>query len=140
MPASEPPTTKVASVPAAGNVPELEAILTGAAGVDIGGAKDFDGLRTLWNTISATHYSLFEGLHAIVTVRENSKSRAAEPRLVAGPLTDVEPANRICTTLAAAKRYCRLVPFEGQPMALSAPDAPRRPAAKARPAIRTTAP
>ena len=81
----------------------------------------FDGLRTLWNAITANHYGLFEGLHPIVAVRENSKSRTAELRLIAGPLTDVEIANRICTTLAAAKRYCRLVTFEGQPLALDGP-------------------
>jgi hypothetical protein len=120
-------------------MPELEAIQPRAAGVDVGGATSFDGLRTLWNTIAATHYDLFEGLHPIVTVRENSKSRAADLRLVAGPLTDIESANHICTTLAAAKRYCRLVNFEGQPLALVAPEN-RRPAAKARPTAKKTAP
>lgn len=121
-------------------MPELEAIQPRAAGVDVGGATSFDGLRTLWNTITATHYDLFEGLHPIVTVRENSKSRAADLRLIAGPLTDIETASRICTTLAAAKRFCRLVNFEGQPLALTVPEQSRRPAAKARPTVRTTAP
>ncbi len=118
-------------------MPELEAIQPRAAGVDVGGATSFDGLRTLWTTMTATHSDLFEGLHPIVTVRENSKSRAADLRLVAGPLTDIESANHICTTLAAAKRYCRLVTFEGEPLALTPK---RRPAAKARSPIRTTTP
>jgi hypothetical protein len=144
-PASAPPPpappNRVASVPPAGGMPDLEAIQPRpTAGVDVGGAKDFDGLRTLWNTITNNHYGLFEGLHPIVAVRENSKSRTAELRLVAGPLTDIEIANRICTTLAAAKRYCRLVPFEGQPLALHGTEPPRRPAAKARPTVRTVAP
>ena len=103
-----------------------------AAGVDVGGAKDFDGLRTLWNTISANYSDLFEGLNPIVSVRENNKSRGAELRLVAGPITDVESASRICTTLAAAKRYCRLVTFEGQPLAMNGTAPPRRPAASRR--------
>ena len=121
-------------------MPDLEAIPgRPAAGVDVGGAKDFDGLRTLWNAITANHYGLFEGLQPIVTVRENSKSRTTELRLVAGPLTDVKIAGRICTTLAAAKRYCRLVAFEGQPLALHGSEPPRRPAAaKARPTVRAT--
>jgi len=141
-PAAPPPAPpkQVASLPPAGSMPELEAIQPRAAGVDIGGATSFDGLRTLWNTIAATHYDLFEGLHPIVAVRENSKSRAADLRLIAGPITDVETANRICTTLAAAKRYCRLVNFEGQPLALAVPEQNRRPAAKARSPVRTTAP
>ncbi len=138
-PAAPPPAPpkQVASLPPASSMPELEAIQPRAAGVDVGGATSFDGLRTLWNTITATHNDLFEGLHPIVSVRENSKSRAADLRLIAGPLTDVETANHICTTLAAAKRYCRLVNFEGQPLALT-PN--RRPAAKTRSPIRTTAP
>ena len=121
-------------------MPELEAIQPRAAGVDVGGATSFDGLRKLWDTITATHYDLFEGMHPIVAVRENSKSRGADLRLIAGPITDVETANRICTTLAAAKRYCRLVNFEGQQLALTAPEQNRRPAAKTRSPIRTTAP
>lgn len=129
---------RVASVPAAGSVPELEAIQPRpAAGVDIGGATNFDGLRKLWKAITSSHHELFDGLHPIVAVHENSKSRAAELRLVAGPLTDVDLAGRICTTLAAAKRHCRLVTFEGQPLALHAPEPPRRPVAKARPAVRS---
>jgi hypothetical protein len=129
------PRTRNAQPPAA--IPELEAIPgRPAAGVDVGGAKDFDGLRTLWNTISANYADLFEGLNPIVSVRENSKSRGAELRLVAGPITDIESASRICTTLAAAKRFCRLVTFEGQPLALQGTDPPRRPAAKARPLVR----
>jgi hypothetical protein len=128
---------RVASAPAAVSVPELEAIPPRpAAGVDIGGATNFDGLRKLWTAITSSHHALFEGLHPIVTVHENSKSRAAELRLVAGPLTDVDLASRICTTLAAAKRHCRLVTFEGQPLALHAAEPPRRPVAKARPAVR----
>jgi hypothetical protein len=141
-PAAPPaaPPKQVASLPPASSMPELEAIQPRAAGVDVGGATSFDGLRTLWNTITATHYDLFEGLHPIVAVRENSKSRAADLRLIAGPLTDIETANSICTTLAAAKRYCRLVTFEGQPLALMVPSQNRRPAAKTRSPIRTTAP
>jgi hypothetical protein len=138
--ASPSPPNRPASVPSAGNIPELEAIeARPAAGVDIGGARDFDGLRALWNTVTASHNGLFDGLHPIVAVRENSKSRTAELRLIAGPLTDVEIAGRICTTLAAAKRYCRLVTFEGQPLAMQGTTPPRQPTAKARP-VRSVAP
>jgi len=79
----------------------------------------------------SSYHDLFEGLHPIVTVRENSKSRTTDLRLIAGPLTDVESASRICTTLATAKRYCRLVTFEGQPLALDVSEPPRRPATAA---------
>jgi hypothetical protein len=132
-PPTEPPNRVTAAPPSA--IPDLEAIQR-PAGVDLGGAKDFDGLRTLWNTINASYGELFEGLHPIVSVRENTKSRGgADLRLVAGPITDVDNASRICTTLAAAKRYCRLVTFEGQPLALNGAQ-PRRSATKARPFVR----
>jgi hypothetical protein len=132
-PPAEPPN-KVASVPPVA-IPELEPIQSRQqAGVDVGGAKDFDGLRTLWSALTTNHFGLFEGLHPMVVVRENSKSRTADLRLVAGPLTDVEIASRICNTLAAAKRYCRLAPFEGQPLALHG-EPPRRSTAKGRPTV-----
>jgi hypothetical protein len=129
-PAAAPPPAATAepirrNVGPPGGLPDLQAIEgRPAAGVDVGGARDFDGLRTLWSIIAATHPDLFDGLHPIVTVREDNRSRGADLRLVAGPLTDVESASRICTTLACAKRYCRLVAFEGQPLALNAPPPP----------------
>ena len=143
-PAAAPPPAAPLNRPANAGLPDLQVVeARPAAGVDVGGARDFDGLRTLWSIIAATHPDLFDGLHPIVTVREDNRSRAADLRLVAGPLTDVESASRICTTLAAAKRYCRLVTFEGQPLALNAPPPPppqaRRPVAtapKARPAAK----
>jgi hypothetical protein len=131
--ATPEPPKRPANAP--GTVPDLQAVeARPAAGVEVGGARDFDGLRTLWTSLSATHPDLFEGLQPIVTVREDGRSRSADLRLVAGPLTDVDSASRICSTLAAAKRYCRLVAFEGQPLALNAPPAqPRRPATAPKP-------
>jgi hypothetical protein len=120
-------------VPPSALLPELDALeARPAPGVDIGGAANFDGLRSLWSSLRSAHPRLFDGLHPVVTVRESSKSHTADLRLVAGPLTGVEAANRICATLAAAKRPCRLVPFEGQPLALNV-SAPRRPQAAAKP-------
>ncbi len=146
-PATEPPPKTLAALPpptrpspetpnrAAAPPGELEALQARpAAGVDVGSATSFDGLRSLWTVITATHPGLFDGLHPIVTVQENNRTRSPDLRLVIGPLTEVEPAKRICNALAAAKRYCRLVAFEGQPLALVAPEpppVPRRPAAAA---------
>jgi hypothetical protein len=129
------PPTRTGSLPPPSSAPEPDSPRP-AAGVDIGGASNFDGLRTLWNTLTAAHASLFDGLHPVVTARENSKSRAADLRLVAGPLTDLESATRICTALAAAKQYCRLVTFEGPPLTLATVEPPARPAAAAAPKAR----
>jgi hypothetical protein len=94
-------------------------------GVDIGGAANFDGLRALWNSTKGGNTLLLEGLHPVVAVRENSKTKAPELRLLVGPLANVEAAARLCAALSAARRYCQPVGFEGQRLA----DADIQPAA-----------
>jgi hypothetical protein len=151
-PVTAPPAASPRPEPAApratNTAPPGEPDARPAAGVDVGGAINFDGLRTLWSLISATHPELFEGLHPVVAAYENNRTRSADLRLVIGPLTDMDSATRICKTLASVKRYCRLVAFEGQPLAVVAPEpppaaAPRRPVAAApapKAAIRPPAP
>jgi hypothetical protein len=102
------------------SVPEL--------GVDIGGAANFDALRLLWNSTKANSGALLGGLSPRVGVRENSKSRAAELRLIVGPLADAEAATRLCATFSAARRACQPTPFVGQPFAQSVPEPERKPA------------
>ena len=133
--AGEPPNprqapNRVATVTPSGGAAEPDVTPPKPAlGVDLGGAANFDGLRTLWNSIVAANPGLLDGMHPIVSVRENSKNRAADLRLAAGPLADADSAARICATLTAAKRYCLSTAFEGQPLALVAPEPPRRPKA-----------
>ena len=75
----------------------------------------------------------------IQAVRENSRTKNAELRLVAGPLANVEHAARLCANLSAARRYCQPVAFEGQ--RLAEPDAvPERRAAPAAPKPKVAAP
>ncbi len=84
-------------------------------------------LRGLWNSTRKTHAVLIEGLHPVVIVRENTRTRAAELRLIVGPLPDLETAAQFCATLSAAKRYCQPASFEGAELSLTAPEPPRRP-------------
>jgi hypothetical protein len=108
-------------------------------GVDVGGAINFDGLRVLWTSTKGSNAALFEGLHPVVAVRENSRTKNAELRLVVGPLAHVEGAARLCAILSAARRYCQPVSFEGQ--RLAEPDAvPERRAAPAAPKPKVVAP
>ena len=65
-------------------------------GVDVGGAVTFDGLRALWVSTKGNNAALFEGLHPIVAVRENSRTKATELRLIVGPIANVEAATRLC--------------------------------------------
>ena len=93
--------------------------LRSVAGVDIGGARDFDGLRTLWNAVTTNHYGLFEGLQPIVTVRENSKSRAAElHNVVSVREREVGADDRIVA--AAVERVAQLAAARGDRGAVAA--------------------
>ena len=83
-------------------------------GADIGGAGNYEGLRTLWRSTKNNDPALLEELYPVVAVRENGKTHGAELRLVIGPLDDAELAARLCATLAAAHHYCQPVAFEGQ--------------------------
>jgi hypothetical protein len=98
-------------------------------GVDVGGAVNFDGLRVLWSSTKGSNAGLFEGLHPVVAVRENSRTKAVELRLIAGPLANAEAAARVCATLSAARRYCQPVAFEGQRLAQADVVPERKPAA-----------
>jgi hypothetical protein len=129
------------------NLPAIRSDETAAAdpspkvefGVDVGGAVNFDGLRVLWISTKGNNAALFEGLHPVVAVRENSRTKNAELRLVAGPLANVEHAARLCANLSAARRYCQPVAFEGQ--RLAEPDAmPERRVAPAAPKPKVAAP
>ena len=145
--ARQPATASEAPPEALANLPAIRSDETAAAdpsprvefGVDVGGAVNFDGLRVLWASTKGSNAALFEGLYPVVAVRENSRTKNAELRLVAGPLANVEHAARLCANLSAARRYCQPVAFEGQ--RLAEPDVvPERRAAPAAPKPKVAAP
>jgi hypothetical protein len=107
-----------------------------AVGADVGGATNFDGLRTLWNSTRKANAASIEGLHPLVAVRETARGRGVELRLIVGPLADPDTAGQFCAALATAKRPCRIVAFEGQELALVAPESPRRPPTAPRSSVR----
>jgi len=102
-------------------------------GVDVGGAVNFDGLRALWGMTKGNNPALLEGLYPLVVVRENSRTKAAELRLVVGPLGNVEAATHLCAALSAARRYCQPVSFEGQRLAEADSVPEHKPAAAPKP-------
>jgi hypothetical protein len=109
-------------------------------GADIGGAANFEGLRQLWTSTKGSNASLFEGLLPVVALRENSRTRAAELRLIVGPLADAEAATRLCATLTAAHRYCQPASFEGQRLSDTDKASERGPIAPPRPAPKASTP
>jgi hypothetical protein len=131
--ATPAPAERVATAPAAPSedVPEPP---KHEFGVDVGGAVNLDGLRVLWTSTKGNNAALFEGLHPVVAVRENSRTKNKDLRLIAGPLASLEAATRLCTVLSASRRYCQPVGFEGQRLADADAIPERKPAAAPRPA------
>jgi hypothetical protein len=123
---SAPSFARVASVPEAPEVEPAKSRIVDFA-VDIGGATNFEGLRALWSSVRGATADLFDDLHPMVAARE-SKSRGVDLRLVVGPIASTEAATRMCATLLAARRYCQMTIFEGQPLPQTAPEPERRPA------------
>jgi hypothetical protein len=127
-PSPEPASTRVAHLPEASE-PDTGKTRIVDFGLDIGGSTTFDGLRALWNSVRNNTADLFDDLHPMVAVREN-KSRGVDLRLVVGPIASSEAATRMCATLLAARRFCQMTIFEGQPLPqASAVTEPRTPPA-----------
>jgi hypothetical protein len=133
---SAPAFARAASVAEA---PEVEPAKTriGDFAIDVGGATTFEGLRALWSSVRGATADLLDDLHPMVAVRE-SKSRGLDLRLVVGPIVSTEAATRMCATLLAARRFCQMTIFEGQPLPQTAPEPERRPVPAA--PTRTTSP
>jgi len=103
---------------------ELAEAAAAGLGVDVGGATNFEGLRTLWSSTKHNLPPLPDELYPVIGVRENSKG-SADLRLIIGPITSPEVAVRLCSKLAAAHHYCQPAAFLGQRLSLveSAPKA-----------------
>jgi hypothetical protein len=114
------PPVRVTSVEPA-EAPAEPMVTAGGLGVDVGGATNYEGLRTLWHSTKNTDPALLEELFPVVAIRENSKTHGVDLRLVVGPVADAEAAARLCMTLSAAHRYCQPVAFAGQRLALNDP-------------------
>jgi hypothetical protein len=95
------------------STPPAEPPTTGL-GLDVGGAINYEGLRTLWHSTKTGDVPISDELYPLVAVRENSRTHGIDLRLVVGPFDDMEVASRLCAALSAAHRYCQPVAFEGQ--------------------------
>jgi hypothetical protein len=115
-----PPLVRATTVEPA-EAPAEPTVTAGGLGVDVGGATNYEGLRTLWHSTKNSDPASLEELFPVVAIRENSKTHGVDLRLVVGPVADAEAATRLCTTLSAAHHYCQPVAFEGQRLALNDP-------------------
>jgi hypothetical protein len=111
-------TMASASNPGSVSAPAERLAVAEGLGLDVGGASNYEGLRTLWKSTKSVEAELPEEVYPVVTVRENGKTHGVELRLVVGPIADVELASRLCGTLSAAHHYCQPVAFEGQRLSL----------------------
>jgi hypothetical protein len=124
-PAGAPPAGQSEEIKNSGSDAANRAMASASAetasglGVDVGGAANFDALRTLWHSTKNNDPSLLDDFYPLVATRENSKTHAAELRLIIGPMPDAEAAAQLCVTLASAHQYCQPVAFEGQRLAVA---------------------
>jgi hypothetical protein len=87
-------------------------------GLDIGGARSLDGLRTLWGAALQRHSAQLDGLQPIIHLRERPRSAGPELRLVAGPIQNAAAAAKLCGLISAAGGICQPALFDGQRLAL----------------------
>jgi hypothetical protein len=120
IPAPAPNGTVQAAVEAAGpQIAAASSVVTHTQfGIDLGPGADLDALRGRWTALKAAHAALLEGLHPLVSLRENGQKGGIELRLVAGPLGNAAAAARLCAVIGAADTPCQPGPFEGQALAL----------------------
>jgi hypothetical protein len=125
LPASDGANRQAAIASTQGrSVPPVEPASAGL-GLDIGGAINYEGLRTLWHSTKGSDVPLTDELYPLVAVHENNKTHGIDLRLVVGPIDDMETAARLCAALSAAHRYCQPVAFEGQRLTLNDPPGPK---------------
>ncbi len=86
-------------------------------GIDLGGAANLEGLRTLWATAKVRHSGLLDGMRPVVSIRENSRAGGIELRLVIGPIGNAAAAARLCSVIVAAGALCQPAMFDGQRLA-----------------------
>lgn len=101
----------------------------GEYGADIGSAASFDGLRALWSATKANNADAFENLYPMVSVQENSRTKARQLRLIVGPFSDWEDAHHFCAAVASPRLVCQPTGFDGQRLADADRPSERKPAA-----------
>ena len=94
-------------------------------GVDIGSANSLSGLRSLWRSLVKSNQAL-AALRPIIAVKEIKNGLGLQVRLIAGPLGDGAAAAKLCATLAESKRACETAVFDGQRLAMMAPEPPAK--------------
>lgn len=92
-------------------------------GVDVGGANSVSGLRALWRgLLKSKANAALKTLRPIIVIKENNNGLGMQLRLVAGPINDAAAAAKICASLSNNDRGCSTTVFEGQRLAVDAPD------------------
>jgi hypothetical protein len=85
----------------------------------------------LWRSFGKSHQAL-AALRPVIAVKENKNGLGMQLRLVAGPLNDAATAAKICAALVESKRACETTVFDGQRLAMTAPEPPAKPARQKR--------
>lgn len=86
-------------------------------GVDLGGGINLRTLRDMWNNAKNNYGEELGGMTPVVGVRD-TKGRAVQLRLIAGPLANAKVATRLCAALSASGQPCQPAVYDGQKLAL----------------------
>jgi hypothetical protein len=107
--------TKLAEAPATADAnPPAPAAAPNKFAVDLASATNVNALRARWGSIKTSHGALVGGLRPLVSVRESTRPGFTEFHLVAGPIADLDSADRLCGALSSVHVACRPATYDGQ--------------------------
>lgn len=113
-----PPAPPAISLPVEAAAPVAPVSTTTQYGVDIGSGLTLQALRARWQSLSAAHPALLDGMQPIVRVGETPHGGKIELRLVVGPLAQAGSAAQLCSTLTMFGMFCQPAVYDGQHLAL----------------------
>jgi hypothetical protein len=107
-PPVQPDTKEASTNPAAPSTPAKRIV----HGIDLGGATSVERLRAMWRGLQSNEATLLQGLRPLALMSGTRRGRP-DVRLIAGPVASAKDANKLCSALLNAGRYCEPAVFAG---------------------------
>jgi hypothetical protein len=107
-PPVQPDTKEASTNPAAPSTPAKRIV----HGIDLGGATSVERLRAMWRGLQSNEATLLQGLRPLALMSGTRRGRP-DVRLIAGPVASAKEANKLCSALLNAGRYCEPATFAG---------------------------
>jgi hypothetical protein len=87
-------------------------------GVDIGTAPTMKALNARWKWLRTAHPALFDGLHPLVSLKQNPRTNRTELHLIVGPYSNADAAEQFCDFIVPFHLNCEPAMFDGSRLAL----------------------